>query len=116
MSKPVRQRPQAGADITAIADFLHASSPRAALRFIDAVDAVYALLAEHPANGSLRHAVLLPELSAPLRFHPVQGFERILVYYLDLPDAVEVIRIWDAARGLEALTQEPMPPDPMPPD
>lgn len=111
MSKPVRQRPQAGADISAIADFLHADSPGAALRFIDALDAAYVLLCAHPASGSTRHAALLPELPVPLRFHPVQGFERILVYYLDLPDAVEVIRVWHASRGLDALMPDAGPTD-----
>jgi toxin ParE1/3/4 len=105
--KPIRQRPQAAADIAAIADYLSASAgPAVALRFIDAVETAYALLSAHPASGSPRHAHVVPELPLPLRFHPVRHFERILVYYLDQPDAVEVIRIWDASRGLEALLEE----------
>jgi toxin ParE1/3/4 len=104
--KPVRQRPQAAADIAAIADYIYVSAtPDVALRFIDAVEAAYRLLSAHSASGSPRHAHVLLELPVPLRFHPVKGFERILVYYLDLPDAVEVIRIWDASRGLEALLE-----------
>lgn len=105
--KPIRQRPQAAADIAAIADYLSASaSPAIALRFIDAIEAAYGLLSAHPASGSPRHAHVLPELPVPLRFHPVKHFERILVYYLDQPDTVEVIRVWDASRGLEALISE----------
>ena len=38
-----------------------------------------------------------------LRFLPLKRFERHLVYYIDLPDHVEVIRVWHAARGLGAL-------------
>ena len=105
--KPLRQRPQAATDIAAIAVHLCASAtPEVALRFIDAVEAAYDLLSAHPASGSTRHAHVLPELPVPLRFHPVRHFEHILIYYLDLPDGVEVIRIWDAARGLEALVEE----------
>lgn len=105
--KPLRQRPQAATDIAAIADHLCTSAtPEVALRFIDAVEVAYDLLSAHPASGSMRHAHVLPELPVPLRFHPVRHFERILIYYLDLPDGVEVIRIWDAARGLEALLEE----------
>lgn len=105
--KPLRQRPQAATDIAAIADHLCASAtPEVALRFIDAVEAAYDLLSAHPASGSTRHAHVLPELPVPLRFHPVRHFERILIHYLDLPDGVEVIRIRDAARGLEALLEE----------
>ncbi|MCC7249405.1 MAG: type II toxin-antitoxin system RelE/ParE family toxin [Lysobacter sp.] len=105
--KPPRQRPQAAADIAAIADHLNATAGAAvALRFIDAVEAAYALLSTHPACGSPRHAHVMPELPAPLRFHPVKTFERILVYYMESPDAVEILRIWDAARGLEALLED----------
>ena len=105
--KPLRQRPQAAADIAAIADHLCASAaPDVALRFIDAVENAYRLLSTHPASGSPRHAHVLPELPVPLRFHPVAHFERILIYCLDLPDGVDVIRVWDASRGLEALLQE----------
>ena len=32
-----------------------------------------------------------------------------MVYYLDLPDRIEVIRVWHAARGLGALLNEPEP-------
>lgn len=106
MSKPVLQRPKAPADFVAIADFLHDASPAASLKFIDAVESAYALLSEHPASGSTRHALVLPELPVPLRFHAVQGFPRVLIYYLDLPDAVEVVRLWDAARGLDALLED----------
>jgi toxin ParE1/3/4 len=107
LGKPVRQRPQAAADIVAIADHLSASAgPAVALRFIDAIEAAYALLSAHPASGSPRHAHVMPELPVPLRFHPIRHFERVLVYYLDQPDAVEVIRVWDASGGLDALLEE----------
>ena len=107
LGKPVRQRPQAAADIVAIADHLSASVGHAvALRFIDAVEAAYALLSAHPASGSPRHAHVLPELPVPLRFHPIKHFDRILIYYLDQPDAIEVIRVWDASRGLDTLLEE----------
>ncbi len=102
--KALRQRPQVATDIAAIADYVCVSAtPDAALRFIDAVEAAYRLLSAHPASGSPRHAHVLPELPVPLRFHPVRHFERILIYYLDLPDGIEVIRVRDAAGGLEAL-------------
>lgn len=105
--KPVRQRPLAAEDIATIADHLQAcAGTTTALRFIDAVKAAYTLLSAHPACGSPRHAHLLPELPTPLRFHPLGDFPRILVYYMDLTDAVEVIRIWDASRGQETLLEE----------
>jgi len=112
MSKPVVQRPQADRDIDEILAFLRKDSAAVAGRFLDSVEATYALLADQPAIGSPRHAGFCPELPHPLRFHPLKDFPRILVYYMDRPDVVEVIRLWDAARGLEALVEDfdKMPP------
>lgn len=104
MSKPVVQRPRAGLDIDEIFAYLRRDSLDAARRFLEDVERCYEFLATHPQIGSTRHAEFCPDLPHPLRFHPLKVFPRILVYYMDRPDAVEVIRIWDAARGLEALT------------
>jgi len=105
MTKPVVQRPRADDDIDQIFGYLRRKSRRAAASFLDAVQAAYELASEHPAIGSTRHAEYCPELPYPLRYIPLQDFPRILVYYMDRPDSVEVIRVWDAARGLEALVE-----------
>ena len=106
MTKAVVQRPQADADIDGIFEFLSRRSRVAALRFLDTIETAYAMLAEHPASGSTRHAEFCPELPYPLRFHCLSGVPRILIYYMDRPVAVEVIRVWDAARGLDALLEQ----------
>lgn len=64
------------------------------------------MIAAHPASGSTRHAALLPDLHTPLRFLRLERFERYLIYYLDLPTHVEVVRIWNTARGLDALVAD----------
>lgn len=101
--KHVVQRPLADADIDEIFRSLRRDSPKAAAKFLDAVQAAYELLGAHPASGSRRHARYCPKLPYPLRFFPLGDFPRILIYYIQRPSAVEVIRVWDAARGLEAL-------------
>ncbi|MEN9477363.1 MAG: hypothetical protein RLZZ300_1504, partial [Pseudomonadota bacterium] len=45
------------------------------------------------------------DLPSPLRFLPLKRFEHHLVYYIELPDYVEVIRVWHASRGLAALME-----------
>lgn len=45
------------------------------LKFVAALEAAVALIAEHPESGSRRHAYLFPDLPAPLRFHPLRRFE-----------------------------------------
>jgi toxin ParE1/3/4 len=106
VSKPVVLRPAADRDLDAIVAFLRKDSRQAALRFTEAIAATARLLGDHPGVGSTRHAEICHEMTAPLRFHPVPGFERILAYYVERADMVEIIRIWDAARGLEALEND----------
>lgn len=74
--------------------------------FLDELEAAFNLIVAYPESGSTRHADLFPELPAPLRFHPLRRFERILVYYVMAPDHVEIIRVWNATRGLEALLDD----------
>lgn len=105
MGKPVRPRSVADKDVDDIWDWLNTQSPPAADKFLGAIKHVYALLGDHPAIGAMRHADLMPELPHPLRFHPVRGFPRILIYYMDRPEFVEIIRVWDAAQGLQALIE-----------
>lgn len=105
--KPVDWRPQARAD-AADAAWWYASEGGLdlGLRFYDALDVLLARLARNPASGSTRHAHAAPDLAVPLRFVVLDEFERYLVYYLDLPDRVLVIRIWNTARGLDALVAD----------
>lgn len=105
MSKPVVQRPRADLDIDEIFAYLRRDSSDAAQRFLQGIEQCYELLSAHPKIGSTLHAEFCLDLPHPLRFHPLKDFPRILVYYMDRPDTVEVIRVWDAARGLEALME-----------
>lgn len=108
--KRARWRPAARDDADdAVAWFAAQGGVALALAFIDALESAIDLIRRHPGAGSQRHAALVPGLPAPLRFAPLNRFDRYLVYYLDLPDHIEVIRIWDAARGLGPLlgTAEP---------
>lgn len=107
MSKPVVHRPAADRDLDEIIGFLRKDSRQAARRFTDAVAAAARVIGDHPGIGSTRHAEIFQELPAPLRFHPVTDFPRILIYYVERADVVEIVRIWDAARGLEALMTDP---------
>ena len=48
----------------------------------------------------------MPELPVALRTLPVPGFAHVLLCHMALPDAVEVIRVIDTARGMEPLAEE----------
>lgn len=77
-------------------------------RFIATVDAALLRIAAFPGAGSARHAWVSEELPVPLLFVILPVFDRYLIYYLDLPDRVDILRVWDTSRGLDAL-MEPIP-------
>lgn len=106
-AKPVKWSVQARRD-AGDAAFWYAEQGGLALgeRFLSQVEATLEHLGRFPGAGSTRHDGIVPGLPAPLRFFPVTQFERYLVYHLDLPAQVDVIRIWNAARGLDALLEE----------
>jgi toxin ParE1/3/4 len=105
-SLPLHWRPAALQDLEALAMYyVDEGGVALGMEFVAAVEAAAALIAGYPDSGSRRHAFLFPDLPASLRFHPLRRFERVLVYYLALPRHVDIVRIWDAARGLEALLE-----------
>lgn len=105
--KPLRLRGQARNDADeAAAWYARQGGVALELAFVDELNAAYDLIRQHPGIGSIRHAEQAPDLPSPLRFLPLKRFEHHLVYYIDLPEHVEVIRVWHASRGLDALMGE----------
>lgn len=105
--KPLWWRETARRDLTeAVAWYAREGGLTLELRFIAATAAATSLIAQHPGAGATRHAAFIPDLPGLLRFLPVRHFERHLIYYLDLPTHIEVVRLWHASRGLDALMGE----------
>ena len=87
------------ADYAEIVTDLSEVNPLAAERFCDAVEQALSLLATHPQIGSkagFRHA---PQV----RKWVVQKFPNYLLFYLEQPDGVVVIRLLHGARDLPPL-------------
>ena len=98
----IRIRPLAEADTDSAADYYaREAGLDNALRFLDALDRAYERLRRHPCIG----AEVRPSRArlTGLRFWPVPGFERYLVFYLPSSDLVEVIRVLHTARDLSEL-------------
>jgi len=100
VSRVLRVRPLATADIDHAAAFLFDENPAAAVSFLDAVEAAFDLLVEPPGIGSPRYAHLLPGVN--LRMWPVKGFPH-LIFYLDRAGGIEVVRVLHGARDLPAI-------------
>nr|NYT98837.1 type II toxin-antitoxin system RelE/ParE family toxin [Stenotrophomonas sp. SbOxS2] len=108
--KPLHWSPAAVRDLDQAASWYGDQGGEALeIGFIDAVESVVKLIEAHPGAGSALHADLLPSLSAPLRFHPVRRFDGYLVYYVELPAHISIVRIWNAARGMGAFFEDDEP-------
>jgi len=99
ISKRVVQRERASRDIDgALEHYIAEAGSRAALGFIDALEAAYRHLGEHPASGSTRYA---HELHLPgLRSWKLARYPYVIFYV----EGEEHLDVW---RVLNALTDIP---------
>lgn len=88
----VLKRPLARADLAEIWLFIAEDSEAAADRFLNVLEQKFGLLATHPQMGRLR-----PELMPELRSFPVG---RYVVFYLPMPDGIELVRILHGSRDI----------------
>ena len=92
--KPVRPRALAQADVAAaLAAYAREGGPALAGRFIAALEAAYAAMAEYPGAGSPRYA---EQLDLPGLRHRRLGRFPWVVLYWEQPDYVDVLRVLDA--------------------
>jgi len=90
--------PQAVRDLTDINDFLFAGNPATAETFLDQISQKFERLAQFPQMGRRRD-----ELSTSLRSFP---FQLYLIFYREIEGGVEIVRIINGYRDLEALFAE----------
>lgn len=75
-----------------------------ALGFVDALEAAYRAIAEHPGAGSSRYA---HELALPgLRHRRLAPFPW-LVFYVEREDHIDIWRVLDALRDIPAWLGDP---------
>lgn len=88
----VVRRPLAALDILDIWDHIADDDMVAADRWVDELDAAFGRLATQPLMGRAR-----PELAPDLRSFP---FQRYVIFYIPLPDGVDVVRVLHSARDI----------------
>lgn len=102
--KAVVPRQRASLDTEGAVDHYAAEAGvEVALKFVGALRRAYEHLGRHPLLGSPRFGF---DLGLPgLRTWPVRGFP-FLIFYLDLPDRVDVWRVLDTRRDIPAWMQQ----------
>ena len=87
-------RPRARIDIAEIWEYIAEDSEAQADIFIDRFDGQFQLLAIQPGLGRMRE-----ELLAGLRSFP---FERYVIFYREIHNGVEIVRLLHGARDVDA--------------
>ena len=90
------KKPAAWQNLVEHVDFLSQRNQDAAHRFIDAVEATFSFLADHPLLGGVC-AFEHPD-AHDLRRWSIRGFAHYVVFYRALADGIEVVRVLHAAR------------------
>jgi toxin ParE1/3/4 len=72
-----------------------------ALRFVNNAEHAFVQLAQMPRMGAFLGFLRAPH--AGIRRWHIKGFPRLLILYRDMPDGIEVIRVLDAGRDINAL-------------
>lgn len=99
-SRPVVPRERARRDMEEAVDhYVRESGEAVAVRFIDAVEAAFRLIARHPAGGSPRYAHELNLVG--LRSLTVKRYPS-LVFYVEREDLIDVWRVLHARRDIPA--------------
>jgi toxin ParE1/3/4 len=75
-------------------------------RFLQAAEKTLDLLSTQPESGA-RFFTRHPALQTMRRFPVSDGFGKILLFYLPLPDGVDLVRVTHAGRDLGRLLTEP---------
>ena len=104
MDKPILKSERAEWDIVEQATFIADDNPEAADRYVDAVEAHLRLLSRSPRQGG-PYKTSNPRLKGLRRLN-VTGFPNYLIFYLDLPDHIHVLRILHGARDLPAILKD----------
>ena len=100
----IKRRPRAIYAIIAMAEFIGETSPAAAERFLDAIEATFAQLEVMPGMGH-RYESTEPRL-ADVRVWAVKGFPNHLIFYRPALNGIEVLHVLHGARDLDAVLGE----------
>lgn len=103
MKGPARadKTPAARTDLVDAYVFIARDNPSAGERFLDAAEQAFDLLAGMPRMGQAW--VTSNQRLAGIRFWPIAGFEKHLVFYRPTDDGIEVIRVLHSARDIRSI-------------
>lgn len=97
----VTRREQAKLDLLEQAYYIALDNQEASEAFLQAAEAAFELLAQHPEMGA-RREFQNPQFVG-LRMWPIRGFEYHLVFYRPIESGIEVVRVLHANRDIPGI-------------
>jgi toxin ParE1/3/4 len=94
-------RAAARTDIDGISDYIARDNIDIALRFYDAAEQAFRLLATYP-NAGARRLSQHPDLE-DVRSWPIAGFRKYIIFYRSVAADIEIIRVLHGAREVERI-------------
>ncbi len=88
-------------DLQSRSEYIRQQSPRAAIRFLNAAEATFRLLAAQPGLSARYDPDL--RVLAELPFFPITRFKNDLVFYMPSTDGIEVLRVLHGAQDLQSI-------------
>lgn len=104
MTARIAKRAKAKQDLIDLAEYIARDNVDAAERFVDAAEAAFLLLSKTPGAGATSE-FFTSEL-AGVRVWPIRGFEKHLIFYRQLADGLEIVRVIHSARDIATLFDE----------
>jgi toxin ParE1/3/4 len=101
MTPHVAKTPQAEADLLDHFTFIGADRPAAAFRFIEAANKAFQSLARMPGMGGKWQGGR--RQTRGLRVWPIPRFRKYLIFYRELENGIEVVRVLYGSRNLDRL-------------
>lgn len=101
--------PEARIDLAYHHNYIAQNNTDAALKFFDAARSTFADLAKMPLMGS-RYILNNPQQSN-LRKWRIKGLKNYLIFYRVGEEAIEIVRILNAAQNIDQILNNPDDPD-----
>ena len=95
--------PAADRDLDDSRDYIAQDNPEVALRFLSAAGQAFEELARMPRMGAPKE-FRNPQL-AGVRQWRIHGFERHLIFYREIKDGIEVIRVLHSSRDIDGILE-----------
>lgn len=90
-------------DLRECALYIGQDDAQAAIRFLDAANETFKRLAALPGSGTSYEAI--SQAFHGMRWALVSGFDKHLIFYVQVPEGIKIVRVIHGSRDIERIFQ-----------